>query len=138
MPFGSGIQGSSALSNGLTSVDRDAHRKVEGRILPVQLLDRVEHPEAGPHGAFGVVAMRNRGAEHRHHRIANELLHHAAKRFDLRLHPSVIRGHFVVERGESLMQGLVACAEMGVSMHPSREDHELCSSLRARGVMLRA
>jgi hypothetical protein len=75
----------------LAGVDRSPHSKVEGRILLVQLADRVEHPEAGPHGALRVVAMRNRGAEDGHHRVANELLHHAAKRFDLRLHPSVIR-----------------------------------------------
>ena len=50
----------------------------------------VEHPKAGPHGALGVVAMRDRGAEHGHDRVADELLHHAAERFDLGLHPGVI------------------------------------------------
>jgi hypothetical protein len=61
-------------------------------MLLVQLLDRVEHPEAGPHGALGVVAMRDRGAEHSHDRVADELLNDAAERFDFGLHPGVI-GH---------------------------------------------
>jgi hypothetical protein len=80
------------VHDGLAGVDPGSHGEVEARMLLVQLLDRIEHPEAGPHGALGVVAMRDWGAEHSHDRVAEELLHDAAERFDFGLHPGVI-GH---------------------------------------------
>jgi hypothetical protein len=80
------------VHDGLAGVDPGSHGEVEARMLLVQLLDRIEHPEASPHGALGVVAMRDRGAEHGHDRVADELLHDAAERFDFRLHPDVV-GH---------------------------------------------
>ena len=49
---------------------------------PVQLLDPFERVERGANGALGVIVVREGRAEHRHHRVADELLHHAAEPLD--------------------------------------------------------
>ena len=44
--------------------------------------DAVAHRERGRDGAVGIVAVRRRQPEDRHHRVADELLHGAAVRLD--------------------------------------------------------
>ena len=55
----------------------------ERRIRLVQLLDRLQDAEPGPDGALGVVLVRDRSAEHRHHRVPDELLDRPAVALDL-------------------------------------------------------
>ena len=57
-----------------------------------QVLDRGQDPKAGSDRAFGVVAVGHRRAEHRHHRVPDELLQRSAVRLDL------LAGHRVVAR----------------------------------------
>ena len=52
-----------------------------------ELGQRVPHLDRRPHRAQRVVLVQHRHAEHRHHRIADELLHGAAVPLDDRLHP---------------------------------------------------
>ena len=52
-----------------------------------ELRERVPHLHRRPARAQRVVLVRRRHAEHRHHRVADELLHRAAVRLDDRLHP---------------------------------------------------
>ncbi len=40
----------------------------------VQLPDSLQHVQAGANRALGVITMSDRRAEHRHHRVADELL----------------------------------------------------------------
>src|SRR6266487_3552621 len=42
--------------------------------------------------AIRILPVCHRRAEHRHHRIANELLHRAAERLELRTDPGKVRG----------------------------------------------
>ena len=49
----------------------------------VQLLDRLQDAQPRTDRALGVVLVRDRRAEHRHHRVADELLHRAAVPLDL-------------------------------------------------------
>ena len=49
---------------------------------PVQLLDPLERVERGANGAFGVIVVGQGRSEHRHHRVADELLHDAAEPLD--------------------------------------------------------
>ena len=53
---------------------------------------------AARHRAEGVVLVRCGDAEHRHHRIADELLHRAAVRLDDRLHPVEVAGKQPTQR----------------------------------------
>ena len=48
----------------------------------VQPLDRTLHVERGPHRPEGIVLVYLRETEHRHHRVADELLHDAAVALD--------------------------------------------------------
>ena len=50
--------------------------------LELELVDRLEDRERGPHGALGVVLVRLRDAEGGHDRVARELLDVAAVRLD--------------------------------------------------------
>ena len=52
-----------------------------------ELRQRVAHLDRRPAGAERVVLVRHRHAEHRHHRVADELLHRAAVRLDDPPHP---------------------------------------------------
>ena len=61
----------------------DPHLQLERRVCLVQLLDRLQDPQARPHGPLGVVLVRDRRAEHRHHRVADELLHRPSVALDL-------------------------------------------------------
>ena len=53
----------------------------------VDLAHRRLHPEAGAHRALGVVAVRHRRAEDRHHVVADELVDVAAETLDLVAEP---------------------------------------------------
>ena len=53
--------------------------------------DPVADGERRSHCALGVVLVRDRGAEHRHHRVADELLHRAAEALELVAQPRVVR-----------------------------------------------
>jgi len=75
----------------LSGVDGDADLQLEFRIAPIQLVDRSTHREGCSDRTLRIVAVSHRRAEHRHHRIADELLDDAAKCLDLRTHPCEVR-----------------------------------------------
>ena len=68
--------------DGLAGGDGRPHGELELFLL-VQLVDRVEDAESRADGALGVVLVRDRRAEDRHHRVADELLDRAAEALDL-------------------------------------------------------
>ncbi len=55
-------------------VDADPHVKLELRLPFVQLGDRLDDTQAGADRPLGIVLVRDRRAEDRHHRVADELL----------------------------------------------------------------
>ena len=57
----------------------------------LQLLDRLQDPQRGPHSPLGVVLVRDRSAEDRHDGVADELLDRAAEALDVGLHALVVR-----------------------------------------------
>ena len=63
---------------------RRSARAVDVRVLLVQLGDRVADRERRPDRALGVVLVRDRRAEDRHHRVADELLDRPAVPLELR------------------------------------------------------
>ena len=69
--------------DGLARIDADPHLQRERRILIVQLPDRLQDPEPGTDGTLRVVLVRHWGAEDRHDRVSDELLHGAAVTLDL-------------------------------------------------------
>jgi hypothetical protein len=75
----------------LARVDSDPHLERERGVCRVQLLDRLEQAKTGPHRPLGVVLVRDRRAEHRHHGVADELLDRAAEPLELLPQPPVIR-----------------------------------------------
>ena len=60
--------------------------------LDLELGQRVAHLGRRPHRPQRVVLVRDRHAEHRHHRVADELLHRPAVALDDRLHPLEVAG----------------------------------------------
>ena len=74
----------------LTGADADTNLEREGRVVLVQLLDRLQDAEAGPDSALGVVLVRHGCAEHRHHRVPDELLDGAAVALDVLPQASVV------------------------------------------------
>ena len=69
----------------LAGIDGDA--EVESFLV----LGPVADGERRAHRSLGIVAVRDRSAEQAHHRVADELLHHAAVTLDLRPHALVVR-----------------------------------------------
>jgi len=72
-------------SHHLAGVDPDPDPQlghVALRERDIQPLDSSLHVERGPHRPEGIVLVRAREAEHRHHRVADELLHRAAVALD--------------------------------------------------------
>ena len=76
----------------LARVDPDPHRELKP-LLQVQLVNRLQDPQAGADGPLGVVLMDDGGTEDRHHRVADELLHRAAVALDLPAQARVVRPH---------------------------------------------
>ena len=64
-------------------LDPDPHGQREVVVRLVQLLDHLQDPQRAEDGAFRVVLVRDGGAEHGHHRVADELLDGAAEPLDL-------------------------------------------------------
>jgi hypothetical protein len=81
-----------SASPGLAGVDPDPDRQVQALGL-LQPLERLQDPKAGAHSALGVVLVRDRGAEHGHDRVADELLNRAAVALDVGAQERVVRAH---------------------------------------------
>ena len=77
--------------HGLAGRDADADVEAEGGIGRVELADRLADRERSAHAALGVVLVGQRGAEERHDRVADELLHGAAVALELGLQAGVVR-----------------------------------------------
>ena len=75
----------------LACVHADPNLQTETRVSLVELVDRLQNPQARPDRPLRVVLVRHRRTEDRHHRIADELLHRPAEPLDLLPEPSVIR-----------------------------------------------
>ena len=60
------------------SVDADADLQIEPLVLGVQLVDRAADGERRSNGSLRIVLVRDRSAEQRDHRVADELLDRAA------------------------------------------------------------
>ena len=58
---------------------------------PVQLGDGGQHAQRAPHRPLRVVLVHRRDAEHRHHRVPDELVEGAADVLDLGSQPGVVR-----------------------------------------------
>jgi hypothetical protein len=85
----------------LAGGDADAH---------LDLAQRIRDCQCGPHRALGIVLVRHRRAEQRHHRVADELFHRPAVPLQLRAQPRVhrldeaahlLRIHLLGARGEA-------------------------------------
>jgi hypothetical protein len=87
--------------------------EVQTLTLVVQLRDRVDDAERGANGAFGVVLVGNRGPEHGHHGVADELLHGSSEPFDLPLQEVVVEAE-----GRANVFGIG-------TVRTSREPHEV-------------
>ncbi len=85
--LGAGTQG----DDGLAGVDADPYLEGERGVVVVQVVDRLEEAECGANRALGVVLVRDRRAEDRHHRVPDELLHGAAVPLDLLPQARVVR-----------------------------------------------
>ena len=68
------VRASLEQHDSLARIDPDPDLKVELRAALVQLSNRLEDPQPRPHRALRVVLVRHRRTEHRHHRVADELL----------------------------------------------------------------
>src|SRR5439155_682849 len=62
----------------------------ELRLLSVQFLYRLMDPQPGAYRALGIVLMGDRGAEHSHDRVTDELLNRGTITFQLAPQPTVI------------------------------------------------
>ncbi len=71
--------------------DPDPDLEPEPRVLRVQLLDRLEDAEGGPHRALGIVLVDGRRAEDRHHGVSDELLDGPAEALELLPQGCVVR-----------------------------------------------
>ena len=75
----------------LAAVDGPANCEFEIWMLRVELVDRGQDAQRRAHRALGIVLVRDRRAEDRHDRVADELLDRAAEPLDLLLHARVVR-----------------------------------------------
>ena len=92
----------------LARVDPDPHMQIAAEIA-----DRVPDRETRPHRPLRIVLVRDRRTEHRHHRVADELLHRAAEALQ---HPAQAR----VERRQRAPH--VLHVEL---LAPAREPHQI-------------
>ena len=74
----------------LACVHADPNLQTQTRVGLVEVVDRLQNPQARPDRPLRVVLVRHRRTEDRHHRIADELLHRPAEPLDLLPEPSVI------------------------------------------------
>ena len=77
--------------DGLARVDPHPDLKLERRLPLVQLRDRLQDPKPRPDRALGIVLVSDRRTEHRHHRIADELLDRPSVALELAAETRVIR-----------------------------------------------
>ena len=97
----------------LAGVDADAHADVDGAARPGlghRAGDRLLHPQPGPHGAFGVVLVRHRGAEQGEDPVAEQLVD-----------PAAVLGDVVDEAGEAAIDqalGLLGVHVLGERGEP--------------------
>ena len=85
----------------LTRVHADPHADPNAALLlqlVVQAFQRPPHLERGPDRPQRVVLVHQRHPEHRHHRVADELLHQAAVPLEHRPHLRVVTAEHVPER----------------------------------------
>lgn len=75
--------------DGIARGDGGSHGQVEVLLL-TQVVDGVEDTEGGAHRTLGIVLVRHRRSEDRHHRVADELLYGAAEALDLLFHARVV------------------------------------------------
>ena len=79
------------IDDHLAGVHREARLQVELLVGVVHLLQLVADRQRAPHGALGVVAVRDRRPEDAEHGVADELLDPAAVPLDLRPHLLEVR-----------------------------------------------
>jgi len=77
------LRSGTAVDKRLARVDPDSDAKVEVRMRRVQILDLLEHAQAGANCSLGIVFVCHRCPEDRHHRVTDELLHGPAVSLDL-------------------------------------------------------
>ena len=76
--------------HGLAGVDPDPDGQLQARLLAVGLFDVIQDLQAGADRALGVVLVPHGRAEHAEHRVADELVHHAAEMLDRAFQQRVI------------------------------------------------
>ena len=114
---------SAELDDRLAAVDPDPHAQVEVGLCRIQIVDRLEHAQTGPNRPFGIVLVRHRGAEHRHHGVADELLDRAAEALDFRPNPGVI--------GRSRARTSSGSARSAAAVKPTRSQNSTDTTFRS-------
>jgi hypothetical protein len=76
--------------NRLTRVHTDADRQRQPRTGLVQLRQRLQDRQPGPHRPLRIVLVSNGGAEHGHNRVPDELLHRPPERLGPFAHAPMI------------------------------------------------
>ena len=87
-----GVRTGAQLDDRLSCVDRRPDLEHQQWIGLVHVGDRVPHGHRGPDRSLRVVAVGDRRPEHRHHRVADELLDPAAEPLDLGPRSLVVDG----------------------------------------------
>ena len=103
---------------------RDADPVLASELL-VESLERLAHLERRPHRAKRVVLVDGRHAEHRHDRVADELLDGAAVPFERRLHGIEVPPHHTPQR-----LGVEPLAERGRAGDVREDDGDDLARLR--------
>ena len=88
------------------------------------LLGPVADRERRPDRPLGVVLVRDRRAEDRHHRVADELLDRAAEPLELGLQPRVVG----IEEGGDVL----GVHRLGLDVNPARSAKRTVTTLRSR------
>ena len=98
------------------------HRRARGEIetvLAIQLVNAFENTQARADRALGVVSVRDRRAEHRHDRVADELLEHAAVLFD-----PLLRARVVELQGVAYVLGISLVGPRGEADEIHEQDRD--------------
>jgi hypothetical protein len=93
------------------------HLKIEPRLLSVQLLHRLKHPQPRAYRPLGIILMSHRRAEHGHDRVTDELLNRGTVALQLAPQPTVIRA----EHGQHIL-GISPVSPAGRA-HQIAEEH---------------